>query len=128
MSLADKSAAILKQVRWADSSIERLTADYDSVTITITESSGRKLSVRFLSHIALIYPWHWDENIIDSCHVLSESPLIDTTLNKIVVVYGDNPEKGGGTREFGGPWCHYSVHLEDGAKIEIVAQDVELVG
>jgi hypothetical protein len=114
-------------VRWEDAGIDELLVKYDSVILRLTESSGRHVGVKFDSHIALNWSGHWDENIVESCSVLTESKEISAALEMVRTAYGENPDHGGGIRNFAGPWFSFSIRMTDDCSvISIVFQGLNV--
>jgi len=116
----------LNSVCWADSSLERIIADYDGVLLEVTEDGGRMAQLVVSNHISCRWDGHWDENIIESADLTESSPLLNETMNSIRRRYGEHPEPGGGKRDISSSWFHLTIRLIDGAQIEVLGQRLEV--
>jgi hypothetical protein len=116
----------LRLVRWADASVDQLTADYDAVRLDVTEEGGRAAQLIVFNHMGCRWEGHWDESIIETAEATQSSQWLEATLGSVKARYGEQPEPGGGTRQIGAPWFHLTVRFIDGAEIAVLGQQLEV--
>ncbi len=108
-------------IRWPDAELERLTADYDTVDLLLTESSGRALKVCARGFTSLSWHGVWDEVVVESARFESEGPLIDAANRRRASAV-----------DSGSPWRNRGqfrmliVRFIDGAELQLVASTFDV--
>ena len=62
-------------VVWADSSLESVTVEYDTVTMVVAEDEGRRRVLVATGPIGIEHIGLWDEVIIDAAHLSDDHPF-----------------------------------------------------
>ena len=114
-------------VLWADSSLERVEIDYNSVVLSITESTGSVVRVRCTGHIAFEFSGFWDETIVEDGEILDEGEaLARATLAVGRFTDATQAQTGSPERnEVGVPFRLLDVTLIDGLHLRCVARRFE---
>ncbi len=64
-------------VLWADAEFEGLTLDFDTVVLTLEETTGVQVTIRCQGHIGLEQVGLWDEVVIDRGALSDSGSLLD---------------------------------------------------
>ena len=120
-----KAEQALNKVLWADADIERITVDYDVLSILLNESTSIKRTIRALGYIGYRMIGVWDEMIVEKAELLKNHPFIDECVDSMKRRLGtDWIETGSPSRNTRG-WSALIVHLLDGCTLEVVAAAFE---
>jgi hypothetical protein len=61
---------------WPDAQVERLEADYNDVSLKISNSGRGQVTIRCRGHIGLQWLGHWDETIVERGELLDRHEFI----------------------------------------------------
>jgi hypothetical protein len=119
---------VVNSVLWKDAEFERITIDYDTVAITLKESTGLIKEIRCRGYIGYHAVGLWDEVVVDAALVFFEHPLIEESLQSIRKRYrGRVPESGSPGRN-AGDYFALEITLDDGARVLIAAASIDVTG
>jgi hypothetical protein len=108
---------------WPDAELRSVLVDYDSVSITIRESTGLVRNVRCEGYIGYSICGFWDEVVIDNAELTDQHEAIDRCIAAISRRLGSHwPETGNPARNTKN-WKALIIRLSDGASLEIVAAE-----
>jgi hypothetical protein len=118
---------------WADASLEELKIILDDIYITISGvyDVGRVCVTKTIlgrDLLSIKYIGSWDENIISTFELLTDSSFIQETLNTIkenkqITLRLRDWEK----QRFDEPWLQLNITLVDGLIISMVCKTFEVV-
>jgi len=114
---------LLRDVVWADALLERMSVDYDAVTLVIVEANGHERRVRCEGHLSVSMIGFWDEMIIESAELHKAHPSIDAAVAAIGVRLGANRDASGNSARNRGVWECLVVRFGDGCELTIVAAE-----
>jgi hypothetical protein len=112
---------LLTDILWPDAELDSASVDYDDVTITVRESTGRQRSIRCEGHIGYELCGFWDEVIVEHAELTEHDEIIERCIRELSQRLGtDWPETGNASRN-DRSWKALIIHLSDGAALKIVA-------
>jgi hypothetical protein len=107
-------------VRWADAELQETRIDYDSVSLTIRDSSSLVLEVVGLGYIGYRMIGCWDEIVIARAELLEKHELLSQSIETIRSRYSGTPPDTGSKYRNAGDWRVLVIHFVDGATLEVV--------
>ncbi len=117
--MADHTKSI-NSVLWPDAEIDNLSIDYDTVSISLKESTGRKRIITCEGYIGYKVVGFWDESIVASGNVEYNHPFITECLGVVRAKYGDKAWPTGSPARNQNNWSLLRIELIDGIEILIV--------
>ena len=114
---------------WADSSIDKLEIDFDTVRIDISLDRGLDdmITICCKDYIGFSFVGHWDESIIEDITIEESGTLIDESLLAVKQLYGKNPLPGGGAKNIDDCWRQLNIKLIDGNTLKVACKDFETI-
>ena len=114
---------------WADSDIDKLEIDFDTVRIDISLDTGfgDTVSIHCKDYIGFSFVGHWDESVVESIRIDESGTLIDESLHAVKQLYGENPLAGGGVKNIDDCWYQLNIKLIDGNIFRVACKDFETV-
>jgi len=114
-------------VQWPDATVEGVKLDYDEARIRVRESGGRTVEVVAGGYIGYETIGFWDETIVESASLQSDTDFLRTCLAKVREHNGDPPRESGNADRNLGSFQALEIRLIDGARILCAAAHFESV-
>jgi hypothetical protein len=112
---------------WTDATLVRITADYDAVTLFITEANAESREVRCEGYVSFGLSGFWDEVIIERADVLAEHPAIDAAWASITQRLGAQPQDSGNIARNQRRWSCLLIRFGDGCELTVVASSFSVI-
>ena len=116
----------MNSILWADSSLQQLSVDYDTVSISVKESTGLERRISCVGHIAVELCGFWDEMIIENATLDDTHPAIERCWNHIKARLGDAPPETGSSKRNAQEWHALAVRFIDGCELVVVAAEFKV--
>jgi hypothetical protein len=116
----------LKKIRWPDARLKTIDLNYDLISLSISESSGRHATVECLGYIGFKWVGFWDDTITGWAELLASHPFIHECRADISLRFKSaEPESGNvirNTRNF----RLLKIVFIDGCELVIVSGDIKV--
>ncbi len=114
-------------VLWKDAEFESLSIDYDTVAISVKESTGLLKEIRCRGYIGYQAIGFWDEVVVDAALVFFEHSFIEESLEAIRTRHRSGVPASGSPERNAGEYFVLEIALDDGAKVLIAAASLEVM-
>ena len=106
---------------WPDATLDRMTADFEAVTLFVTEANGQARQVRCEGHVSFAVVGFWDEVIIERANLFDEHPAIEAAWSAIRRRLGQQPDDTGNAARNQRRWSCLVIRFIDGCELTVVA-------
>jgi len=121
MSGHSPDAQQLRDILWRDSTLESISANYDSISIRLLESTGRTRTINCGGYIGYRAIAIWDEMLVLDGVVLREDEFLTDCTTAVESKVGYRAVDTGSPARNRRDWKLLRIRLEDGACIDVVA-------
>jgi hypothetical protein len=121
--IGSSNEASLNGVLWPDAELMEVKVDYDSVSLTVRESTGTTKCVRADGYIGYCLIGFWDEIVVERAELVLTHPSIDQCLASLRERLGQHPPSSGNTARNRFDFAALLLHISDGSCFWIVAAD-----
>jgi hypothetical protein len=111
----------LSDVLWADAEFQSISIDYDTLALTILESTGVRRTVRCEGYVGYSMRGFWDEIVIERAELVDNHEAINRCTEELARRGSRELAPSGNGHRNANRWLALIVHFSDGATLEIVA-------
>ncbi|GAA0756077.1 hypothetical protein [Clostridium sartagoforme] len=115
----------IKKVNWIDSILNEIKIEFNKIIINILLESEESISIICNEFVSIKYLGQWDESIINSIEVSSNSEFIKESLEVVRSNYAET-EIIGCNKHLNNEWLQVTIKLIDGVDINIVCNSIEI--
>jgi hypothetical protein len=113
-------------VLWPDAEVEGLDVGYDTVVLSVRETTKRQIELRCWGHIGLSIEGFWDEIVVESADLVAAHPFMDRCLASLAERLGDQLPPSGSPARDTHEFATLVLTLGDGCRILCVAATFEV--
>jgi hypothetical protein len=117
----------MTSIVWSDATLDRVSADYDAVTLFVTQTNAQARQVRCEGHVSFGVTGFWDEVIIERADVFDEHPAIEAAWTAITRRLGQHPQDTGNMARNQRRWSCVVIRFIDGCELTVVASSITVV-
>lgn len=82
-------------ILWADATLDGGSLDYDHLVLTVTESTGRRVTLTCEGYIGLALEGVWDESVVETASLVEAHPFGERCECLVRERHGDTPPDSG---------------------------------